>query len=528
MASRLQIHNGRQDGFSTLEILLAIGVVMLFLTAIFVLSFGNQTVASESQSFGEVQHKAQAQLEDYRAIARNYFLDATTTPRVLDNASDPNDPYYKQIVVSDISPCLKQVTSIYDWTGDHQKHATTSLSELLTDPATYFALDGACNITPPPPTNDWHDPLGATAVARGGFGDVDAIAIAQINKELYVTLGANSANKQDIGTVDVTNLNPITGTGAVVNSVDEGVLHYNDIAVGHDSTTGKTYAYLYVGNDANNQQFQVVDVSNPTHISTSTIIRTLPGVTSSGNGGGAIYFWKNKVYIGIGFTTGDEFHVYCVGPDPNIPSCASSSPINPVWVGSYPVGHNVYQIIVRDQLVGGVMKTLAYLGQSSNSSGQPELQVYDVTNPTGSGATSHITKLGPGFIAPGNEYGTALYLSGNTAFLGRQSGADPNFYAIDISNPAAPTSCSSCHFTITGQDINGVVVAGGFAFLQTNNGLHVLNVSSVSTMHAPSTSPNGIFLAGHGINGLATDGNLVFATSPNQGSVSLYVIYSGP
>ena len=60
-------------GFSTLEILLAMTISILTLTAVILVSFGGQSVLADSQASNEAINKAQELLENEQALSRKDF-----------------------------------------------------------------------------------------------------------------------------------------------------------------------------------------------------------------------------------------------------------------------------------------------------------------------------------------------------------------------------------------------------------------------------------------------------------------------
>ncbi len=496
----------KEKGSSTLEILLAFAILSICMAAIILVIFGNQSVAIDTQTNTEALYKAQTSLENARALSRQNFLSVVSTT----TTSTSTITYTNVFSVNDITQCEKQATSTITWmTGSRIQKV--ELATILVSTSTVFALGGDCAFGPGP--TNWHNPLELTYTPRGGLGNVDANDVDIENGILYIASGGNSLGKPDLIIEDASSLTATPPGGTLVDGdmQDEGVNHYSAIDVAKNNATGKYYAYLYIGNDANTKQLHVIDVSNintlPTKPNASS---SLPGVTSSTNGGGAIYFYKDKVYVGVGFTTGNEFHVFDV-----------SNPLVPVWNGSYPTAHNVYRVVVRDQIVGGTTKTLAYVALSTNNPAEPELAIYDVTNP------ATITQIGS-FNPPGNEYGTSLYVLGNKAYLGRVHGADPNFYVVDITNPVLPTSCTNCHFTITSEDLNDLVISNNFAFIITDSALHILDVSDPSNIKKPTGSPNGIYTNDFTSVDLDSSKNLIYLTSLNQGNKVFHVFYPGP
>src|SRR6266478_1003808 len=94
--SRNQTKINFQEGFSVLEILLAITITLIALTAVMLVSFGNQSLSIDSQTAGEAQHKAQELLEMEEANARSDFRTVKHLP--APPATFISDGIYKKTV----------------------------------------------------------------------------------------------------------------------------------------------------------------------------------------------------------------------------------------------------------------------------------------------------------------------------------------------------------------------------------------------------------------------------------------------
>lgn len=116
-------------GFSTVEIMVALTVVVLVIIAAVTLIFGSQSFSVDAETNAEALHKAQAMLEDARALSRQDFNALNSTHQ---NPAVGNCPvdfmadgiYCKQILVTQVSSSTKNVTSLVSWNiGDTRPQA---------------------------------------------------------------------------------------------------------------------------------------------------------------------------------------------------------------------------------------------------------------------------------------------------------------------------------------------------------------------------------------------------------------------
>jgi hypothetical protein len=356
------------------------------------------------------------------------------------------------------------------------------------------------------------------------LGSVDTNQAIFNGGYIFIAGGSISVGKPDIMSVDVRNIDPLppgAGWVAPVNGQqNENEKHYDAIAVAKNSAGTKTYAYMYVGNDTDVEHLQVIDVTDPYNIpapktDVKNAVYTLPGLLSSGTEGGAIYFYKDKIYVGADVNAGspgDEFHVINV-----------SSPLSPVEVGSFHLGRNVNKIYVREQ--GG--KTLAFVARSTGTSSEPPLVILDVSKPA---AISQIGQFVP--TRTGHADGSAITVLGTKAYLGTDGGSDSNFYIVDVSDPTLPNSCSTCHaanavlpFT---EGIKDIAVTGNFAFIATDDNLRVLNIKDQANIKQPTDAPYGVFHENNGFTSVTFDNskNLVYATTDKNNNIAFYVLYA--
>src|SRR3989338_9394963 len=83
-------------GFATLEILIAFAVLILSISAVILLVFGNQSIIIDSQTNSEALYKAQKMLEEARAASKQDFFSVNSITTTSD------DIYQKTLDVIDL------------------------------------------------------------------------------------------------------------------------------------------------------------------------------------------------------------------------------------------------------------------------------------------------------------------------------------------------------------------------------------------------------------------------------------------
>jgi Tfp pilus assembly protein PilV len=512
--------NKYKAGSSTLEILIAFAVLIICITAVILVGFGNQSVTVDSETNNEALYKAQKNLEDARATSRQDFSSVLSTSN-----SEVSGPltYAKSLLVADLTQCKKQATSSVTWSLSPIRQQKIELTTFLTDVAGALALGGDCASTPPNP-DDWRKPKNLSysglSLKTEGYGKaVDS----QNNKTFLVTTAAGN-NKDDFYIFDTTDIN---------NPVKHGHLDISDGL--EDIDVARNFAFIANDETQASSQLVVVNVSD---IDTPTVVATssLPGVTgtcpNTCPGGRTIYYYKNRVYIGTHRLVAGgaaEFHVFDV-----------TTPSNPIWLGSKggvalgdPTDHNINDIVVRDQTVGGISNTYAYIATSASSS---ELLILNVTNPasipnpTGTSNTGSVLNL-PGTGAGEDLDATSIFIIGNRAYIGREraTGSNKDFYVVDISNPATPSILGSTNLGLnsSGSSVVGIQVVSNLALVANtdpNKPLVILDISNPALITRWDFVACGINLSTYPT-GIDFDNNLIYLSLHNAGSnINLVII----
>jgi hypothetical protein len=404
-------HFRKRSGQASVEILIALVLFALGISALVALIFGGQSLTVDTGNSNRALGLARAQLEEAAATARDNF------PGLV-SVSSTDQGFTKQLIVQMLDSNTARVTSKVSWRTDPLRLQDISLTELLTN--WKLAKDTGSDTGGTAISGDWKSPrtLGSVSLGAGNSAtDLDVL-----NQIVYITAEASDPKKEDFFVVNATN-----GQAPVITSfVDTGPgLNAVDVAG----------TLAYAANDSTSAQLQIIDVSNP---ATSTVLAEfrLPGVNGSGATGESIFYANGKVYIGTKQANGPEFHIVDV-----------SVPAAPVSLGGFEVNADINMIQISGHY--------AYLATSADTQ---ELKILDVTNPVA------IAQVGS-FDGSGAADGYSAYLYGNTLYLGRAAQGDPDLYILDVSNPASVIAKGS---KVIGADVNGVRVRDNLAFVGTS------------------------------------------------------------
>ncbi len=445
-------------GAATLELLIAFTLLILTITAVMLIINGGQSISVDTETSMEALSKAQKSIEGTRALSRSNFLS------IISNTTTETSgalTYTKVLSISDITPCKKQATSTVTWSVSPLRPQKVEFSTFFTDIAGMIALGGDC-ITDSPSSN-WDNPK---AFASDTIASKPT-AIDVLNKIAYIA----TEEAPFLAIIDTRNAILGQNSGLFVtfaNNFNAGA-KINALDAIRDPATGKHYIFAAMASSIN--QFSIIDVTdirNPFLVATNTLQTLAAGLTCPGTNcpdGRSIYYYKKKVYLGTqslsAFSSAQnhEFYIYDV-----------SSPTDPVWIGSRNIDNNINGIAVREKY--------AYLATSGENR---ELIILDIST------SANITQVGVFDAADhqnGNvhEDGVSLYLSGNKLFLGRERAplSRPDFYILDVSNPAFVVSLASVNLGLSpNTTVTGVLALGNLAFIGTsdpNDGFQVRDI----------------------------------------------------
>ncbi len=479
-----------RSGFSTLEMLIAMALVMIALSAVIVVTFGNQTITVDSQMNAEAINKAQELLEQEQAFARKDFRLVNPVAQHV----DPSDPLFKaQVdVVTQSDFLTKNVTATLSWTGYPNRSQHTTLSSLVTNfnnAAGGDTCDSAIQST-----ENWASPVIANATTDFGsiIGDtVNTYPITDVDAyhgKLYVTVG-NTTNATDPNFFVLSIANPATPTlipnakvDANPNAATGGL---NAVAVAIGNTSSFAYAASAYradfstcanggGTNTSCGQFQVIDLSTtPPTVRYSFKVPNATGLAGQAIGN-SIFYLNGYIYLGLTRTaTGPEFHIIDV-----------HNPLAPSEVGYWPssgsLGADINSIYVKDGY--------AYIAHPASATFNEQITVLNVANPASPARVSGFYSNG---ASGGN--GKSVDLVGNTLFLGRTASnlvgpADgvPEMFMLDATNPASIPSpeLGASGLSSSGDSVNEVFTRSFLTFAATNNALRIWRTdtpASIST-----------------------------------------------
>lgn len=447
-----------KKGSSTLEILIAFAILISAISAVIMVSFGNQSIAVDTITNAEALYKAQAMLEDARALSRQNFTGVTpaTTIETVGGLS-----YTKALSVFDLTLCEKQATSTITWNVSTLRPQKIELSTHLTDIAGALALGGDC--TTAPPNSSWKLPA---RFASDTLNPGKPTAIDVLSRIAY--LGLDKTPFFTIADTRSAILGQNSGLFIVfANGFDAGAqINALDTVRWTNPATGDIKYYVFAAMNTVNNQLKVIDATdryNPVLVATRSFS---PCVTGSFPQGWRVAYYKDRLYLATRYTAGPEFHIFDV-----------TTPASPTELGGgackgTDLGNTVNQFVVRDQVVGTSVRRFVYMATDEFDK---ELRVFDVTGDTATEVTSANQNL------PGAQNGMSVYLVGNKLYFGRQSTpSGPDFYVFDVSNP--PSGLTTIGSQDIGTGVVGIRVAGSLAFLSTPKTKKEFQVWSISDL----------------------------------------------
>lgn len=416
------IGNKNMRGQITLEILIALFILVVSISAAIMVSFGSQSITTDSQLNNQALYISRQGLESTRGASRQDF-------NSLVSSSSTEDIYLKQIIVEDIDAYTKKVTSRISWKTEPLRPQKIELVTLLTNfkaVKDYGGDTGGSGLS-----GNWKIPrtLGSIDLGPGNSAtDLDVL-----NKIVYLSAEASDVKKPDFFIVNATDgQNPY-----IVSNLHTGPgLNALDVAGN----------YAYLANDATDAELQIINIQN---ISSPMLVSSyeVPGVSGPSRGK-TIFYLNQKVYLGLNKVTGQEFHIIDV-----------SNPLSPVLLGSFDVEDNINDIWVNG--------SRAYLATDLGNAG---LMILDVSNPY------NIVLLGQAYSTDTNS----VFNSNPSRTL---LGPAQDFHIADTTEPNNIVNLGSI---AVGGDINDIVNRENLAFIATSNSNKEFQIIDISNSTGPT------------------------------------------
>ncbi len=517
--SRLDAHNTQNCGFSIIEIMIAMAIGVMVISAAILVSFGNQSMVLSSTTNAEAVAKAQELIQWQEALARQDFnlVNPTSSTETMGGLT-----YTKTVSVTRSPQYLtKQVAAVVSWAGDHGQALSTTFTTFVSNLENVHAPT-TCNSEL---SGDWAHPSRMDydfgELVNNGHA-VDGFLLSDIEvhaKKLYaIAYDTPAAFKSTFFIFDLENPLAPTLAARIDTSPTTGAPALQAITVA--STSIEKVAFLANAYHANFKtckpgpacsQLQVYDVQSATlgSATASTSVRlgtsTAPYVWANGGGGQAVgksVFYKDGyLYLGLSTTgNGPGFHVIDV-----------RTPLSPVWLGSWPApsiafgtsGAPINGIQVKGRyaylshpngLVGGANEQLTILDVSDPAN---PVRVGGFSKPTGIGGNGKVTaQLGP-----------LLYFGRTASNISGAADATNELYVLDVAHLAStPATFLGGTSLATADSINSLMVREHLAFVLTNKQFQVWDVSNPTSIR-PWTHSGVMteFLALPGGSGVAMD-----------------------
>ena len=500
-------HNvSRNKGFSTIELLIAFSVGMVFLTAALLVSYSDPTLAR------------QISLDSGQATALDAVLDtnalSTSTNRIggivssLGSnwntifSSNSDTSYTITPTVTDISPCFKEVIDVTTWNTFGRTGRTMTFGTGIGNLDIAKALGGDCD--PFPSGDTWKKPR---VFSRHNFNPGKPVSIDVLNRIVYIT--------DDKGRLQIYDSSSDVLGGSVNFSItpyiDAGGKQLNAV----DVVKKGSRRYAYVVRDDTTKQFQVIDVTTPGTYTTSASV-TLGGTippTGSFPQGWRVFYYDDKVYVSTRETAGSEFHIFDV-----------TTPMSPIEVGpGFEINGTANDFFVTSTKINGATYKFAFMATDRSAN---EVMVVNVTNPSAPSLLASID-------LPTTNDALSLQLLGNKLYIGRQkttSGPELFVYTVNFG-----VSGSSPTVTLTqvgsGAEINFdttyLRVTSQFAFIGNSlpgSEFSAWDISNPTSGFARiDTSPLNV---NNKIFGLDYETPYIYVGS--QANDSLQILYSAP
>ena len=401
-------------GSSLVEILIALAVFSLIISASVLVFFGGQNFAVSSLEAREATQKAHDGVEALRFIRDTKWSTMTDGIHGLEflasgqwqltSSPDISDGFTRTVSISTDINTIKHIGLTVTWEHLPEGTRTISLKQTLAPPNQAIA-------------GDWTQPcvVGKSDGTPGAKG----ADVYYSNGKAYVASSAVAVGKEDLFIFNVSNPKSPSLLGSL--NVEEG---WKSVTVAGD------YAY---GIEENSPDFFVVDVSN-----FAAPIKKAKLVLSGGSGR-YVMVRGNYVYATTANNeSGPEFFVIDV-----------TNPLIPSVVATKEFGVDINEV--------SVLRSAAYLATSSDTK---ELIVVDVTTP------NNPTEIGS-YNAPGTTDARAVHAKSKTrVYLGRDVSAEKELLILDATAPSSIALRGSTDIT---SSVYSLITAGTLSFLGTDD-----------------------------------------------------------
>lgn len=451
------------NGFSLIEIVIAIGLIAVFASSLFVY-LGTQLLSTtESRRALEAMERSREGMEASRLIRDASWSGLTTGTHGLffstgtwsfQNASDTADGFTRSVHVIDLSENERQIVSSVSWHPSPERTRSISLTT---------ALSNWRNAVMPQLSGDWTNPqaLGTIDLGPG----IQGTGIAVRNRFVYMTGRASAAAKPDFFVI-----NALDGQHPSISASINTGPGANAIAISGN--------FAYVASDEASNHLQTINISatgSPAFISNFHLAGNNENALS-------VAVTGTLVLVGTEQDAGQELYLIDV-----------TNPTVPLIKSSLEIGDDVNRIVI--------FENLAYLGTSSSTG---EFIVVNFANPNAPAVLATVN-------LPGSAPAKGLFVNpqDHRAYVTRKhaDGTSPEMNIYDVSSPDTPSLLGSMEF---GNDVPAVFAADALLFIGTD-------ISNLDFQIFNSTNPGGLaYINGLNfpqyVNDIAFENNTMYVT----------------
>ncbi len=461
-----------QQGFSTIELLIAFSIAIIFIGSSMMVVFGGQSAGLNTKLDSHSLTRITSQIGDAtNKLAKQWSI----SPSPL---ADLNEDGYSSVygirTNDDLSlgegDCAKIVTSKIGWFAENNISRANLATEFKTIVSDIESAKKS-EFCDPTPTTEWENPdtLGffdPSGIASNGS---QATAIKAISRDdrTYVFVSSNHSSKDepDFWILDATDaINPSHESNLDINNgiqwgggQREGI---NDFVVVGD--------YVYALRNYKNNQLQVINISSLNAPSQGNVVSfaTAPiNVLETGTDpqGNVMEYYDGRLYVGLKTTDGPEFLVFDI----------TANPAQPAVIG---ILNEAFNHSVNDIRIHNGYAYLA-LGYSSG-----EVAVINLAG-INTGSVTNIPLSSVTYLnLPFSEAAVSLNISENTLFIGRAGKINQDdFYAYAINAPTSFTLKDSARaLSANNTSIQDILIRGNLAFLATSHSNKEFQVWNIS------------------------------------------------
>lgn len=474
-------------GSMTLEILLALSIIVFCIVTVITLSFGNQSLTIDSEINNEAIYIAKNLIEGARRLSRQDYNSVISLSETKNSAGLI---YTKNLNVRDLTPCKKEILSSVSWTTIPEKSQKVEFTTYLGDSMTMLSLGGDCTMDPS--TSAWSNPAQFASETLNSnkptsIDSLDKIAYIGTDSPPYLSIiDTSQATQGQTNGEALTFINSFQATN-VINDID---------AINLTTTAGVNKKYVFAAINSVTNQLQIIDVTDPHKPTSVASVSLSPCVSGSFPQGWIVYYYDKRLYVTTRYTAGPELHIFNV-----------SNPSSPTEYGSgackgIELGDTVNDFIVRDQIIAGVKRRFIYMATDESDK---ELRVFEVTG-------DFVTEiLAANQNLSGEQNGQSIFSVGNKLYFGRQSTpTGPELYIFDSHDPTLGLPLLGSKDVGTG--VNNIRVIDTLAFISTPksgkefqiwNIANPSNITNITTYNLGNIIPQGLDYEDNFINAIS-------------------------